>query len=427
MKATKNSRGPRRSTMKGALLKYWVRLSPRLRSMAFYYASAGLVFWYAVEKIFLSHELHLSGVEIVIIINTAYLAHFVLDVPSSILADRWSRNKTLALSLCSAWVAALIGGLSTSFWMYLLVAVFWAGASALHGGVADALVYDICEDESSGATYPATSNLMNNIFLAAIATALLVGGIIARYGGLRAPYFATLIAFLPVAWRMWCLREPDFHRENQSDSRRGHLLESFRSLKKSPQLLFVVLLTIINNGLIAIALYEFGQLVFFNAGLSLMGVGVAVAFSNTLLFLCLTAVTTRLQTKSGKLLWLWYAVTVVALWLVGVVKNWPELLVVYSIGVTSQQMASRWLAIGLQQSVPSSERAATNSIVGTGSNLAWLVVSPLVALSLTRWGATGPSRVSAFAAAIAAIIATTALWYFGSRFKSLFEKKSDGV
>ncbi len=402
--------------------KYWTGFSPRLRKMVLYYASAGLVFWYAVEKLFLTTQLHLNPVQLVILINVAYIAHFIIDIPSSVLADRWSRNKTLALSLVSAWIAALIGGLANGFWMYVFVAIFWAGASALHGGVADALVYDICKDEGSDETYAVTGNRMNNVFIAAIASALILGGIIAHFGGLRAPYLATLIFFLPSAWQMWTLKEPSFHRKDQHDSSRGHIMESLRTFKRSPQLLFVAVMMVINNGVIAIPLYEFSQLVFANAGLALIGIGIATATTNTILTLLMTGVTIRLQTRAGWLFPIWFVVTALALFAVRFIGHWPLLVALYGVGVAAQAMTSRWLAIGLQQNVASSERAATSSVVGTGSNVAWLAISPLVAIALFRFGPVGGSQVSAAFALVAAVLAAATWLYFRSRFTGLFHK-----
>ena len=45
--------------------EYWRELPPRLRVLSLYYLAAGAVFWYVIEKLFLTQTLHLSGFQII--------------------------------------------------------------------------------------------------------------------------------------------------------------------------------------------------------------------------------------------------------------------------------------------------------------------------------------------------------------------------
>ena len=62
------------------------------------YFLQGLVFWYAVEKLFLRNELNLSYAQLGWVGAAATFSVVILEFPSGILADRWSRKGTLILA-----------------------------------------------------------------------------------------------------------------------------------------------------------------------------------------------------------------------------------------------------------------------------------------------------------------------------------------
>lgn len=127
--------------------------SKRLKIMTFYIAATAFAPWYAIERLFQTDTLQLTPIQIIWTINVALASGLVLEIPSSILADRWSRSKTLAVSLVFGALAGFIGAISQEFWHYLLVALCWAMASALYSGTADALTYDILHEKGKSEYY----------------------------------------------------------------------------------------------------------------------------------------------------------------------------------------------------------------------------------------------------------------------------------
>ncbi len=388
--------------------------------MAGYYASAGFVMWYAVEKIFESSTLHFSATQIVSLISLAYLIHLLLDIPSSLIADRWSRSKMLALSLFFGWLAALCGGLATSFWMYSFVAVFWAFASSFHTGVSAALTYDICKEESIEADYTRLSVQMQNIFRIAIASGLALGGIVASLAGLRAPYFGSLLFMLPMAAVVWRMKEPSAHKEQQRGNSLLHMLQAARNITTSRYIFGLAVLTILTDGIMAAGLYEFSQLVYQQARLPLAVIGVATAFSNTLFFVALTIVVIRLQRFAGVVLASIYGIAALALMILGLVTNRLEVVLLYGLAIAFMQMASHWLSVALHHNVPSAERASTHSLASSIGSLCWLIASPFMAIALAERGAIGPSGIVAMVMFAAAVISLLSLVFGRKRFTGLF-------
>ena len=70
----------------------------RLKMILIYTVCSSFVLWYGIEKIFLKNTLNLSLTQIASIPLVYMLVSLVLELPSSVLSDRWSRNKTLALA-----------------------------------------------------------------------------------------------------------------------------------------------------------------------------------------------------------------------------------------------------------------------------------------------------------------------------------------
>ena len=396
----------------------------RIPVLVAYHFVSGFVLWYLVEKLFLAQTLGLSGYQIVALINIGIAVHLVIDLPSSILADRWSRSRTLAMSLTFAFLAALLGGLATSFWSYVPSVIAWSLASAFHMGVARALVYDVCVEEGKEAAFSKVIARMENTFLLAVLIASALGGLAAELGGLRAPYFLSLVLMLPMAWVMLRFKEPKFHRRTQQGSVIGHLKSAAKHLGGSRVIILIVLLIIINDGMVPNALYEFRSLVFSKARLSLVGVGLARGLQTLASVAVLATVGVWLQRRAGWLIGITYGLAAFSLWLVPRVSSTLMVVAVFSMGGILGQVTSRWLQNSMQYAIASSERAASGSIVSSIGSLAWLGIGTVVAQRLQSEGAYGPSQVAAFLLAIAAGISFLGHAWVGRSFHDGFANRS---
>ena len=74
----------------------------------------------------------------------------VLEVPSGVLADRWSRRGVLILASIAAILSVLIGGLSQSVAVYMVSAGFLGVFFALQSGTLESVVYDTVLEETGG-------------------------------------------------------------------------------------------------------------------------------------------------------------------------------------------------------------------------------------------------------------------------------------
>ena len=108
------------------------RLRRRLLPLYLAAAFGGLSLWVPVEKLFLS-TIGFDAASIGIM-AAAYAAVVpILEIPSGILADRWSRRGVLIIANVALAASAVVGGLSTNVATYmvaaLLLGVFFARRS----------------------------------------------------------------------------------------------------------------------------------------------------------------------------------------------------------------------------------------------------------------------------------------------------------
>jgi MFS family permease len=86
--------------------------------------------------------------------SAAYAAFVpIVEIPSGILADRWSRRGVLVVASTALALCALVGGLSHDVPTYILAALVLGVHFAMYSGTMDSVIYDTVLEEtgSSGA------------------------------------------------------------------------------------------------------------------------------------------------------------------------------------------------------------------------------------------------------------------------------------
>jgi hypothetical protein len=107
----------------------------------------GFVLWVAVEKLFMT-QIGFTP-RSVGIMAAAYAAVVpLLEVPSGILADRWSRNQIMVCASGALLASSLLGGLSRNVPTYIAAAMILGVYFALNSGTVDSIVYDAVLEET---------------------------------------------------------------------------------------------------------------------------------------------------------------------------------------------------------------------------------------------------------------------------------------
>lgn len=108
---------------------------------------------------------------------------FILEIPTGVLGDLYSRKNILFWSQLVRTLGYLTWILFPTFWGFLVGFIFWGIKSALTSGTLDALIYESLKTHQREREYPKILGLMNSLSLTAIllASFLASGAIILGY------------------------------------------------------------------------------------------------------------------------------------------------------------------------------------------------------------------------------------------------------
>lgn len=166
----------------------------------------------------------------------------LMEVPSGVLADRWSRKGVLALGALCLAISSLVGGLSYAIPLYLVSAIFWGFFDALNSGTDSAIVYDtLVEERGDSKDYEKEYGLYQSIGGIALFVAGILGGVFGDLLALRSDYFFTIPTTLAACLIMLKFRDSRAHHESQDTHLLGHLKDTFGAVFKNRNLLFIII------------------------------------------------------------------------------------------------------------------------------------------------------------------------------------------
>jgi MFS family permease len=235
------------------------RLARRLRPLMVAISLQGLLLWVPIEKLFLT-EIGFTPVSIGVMAAAYSAVVPILEIPSGILADRWSRSGLLMASIVALLAGTAICGLSQG------VATYIAGASllgvyfALNSGTVESMVYDtVLEETGHGELFERWLGRVRAAESIALVISALGGGLIAAHTSARFTYFATLplVAAAVIALRYF--REPQVHKAHDPVSIREHLRLALSAITHSRYVAQVAVVSALIT-MLASAIYEFGPL-----------------------------------------------------------------------------------------------------------------------------------------------------------------------
>ena len=136
-------------------------LARRLLPLQIAIALQGLILWVPIEKLFMT-QIGFDAASVGVM-AAAYAAVVpLLEVPSGILADRWSRVWIMILGCVALMISSLIGGLSHSVIAYVIAAMVLGIYFAFSSGTVDSVVYDtVLEETGSNELYETSRNTGN--------------------------------------------------------------------------------------------------------------------------------------------------------------------------------------------------------------------------------------------------------------------------
>lgn len=200
-----------------------------------------MVFWYAIEKLFMkSIGFNDQTIALTTILFTVVM--LCANIPMGILADRWSRKGVLVLASVALILCCLVAGFSHGFWLYTLAASFWGIFYACHAGTYDSIVYDTLIEQTGTADqfehYYGRVHIADGVGLV---LGSLLSSLATHYLGLRASYFLTIPFTCLSIVALLYFAEPKEHKKEVALVMGKHLKTTFRAIMKKGEVLWIVL------------------------------------------------------------------------------------------------------------------------------------------------------------------------------------------
>jgi predicted MFS family arabinose efflux permease len=219
----------------------------------------GVVFWYAIEKLFMTNiGFNEAGIGAMVAAYSAVM--LAIEAPAGILADRWSRKGVLILASVALGLSALLGGISTSPALFVISTMFWGVYTAFSSGTYDSIIYDVLqEEEGSSKHYEQFYGRHKIVEGFAFVVGALGGGVMAQLLGMRANFFYSLIPILLSIVLLWRFRDPTIHKAEPAASLKDHIGETLHAVLRQRTLL-TILVSLVSLTVVLTSLYEFSQL-----------------------------------------------------------------------------------------------------------------------------------------------------------------------
>ncbi|MBD2868784.1 MFS transporter [Paenibacillus arenilitoris] len=214
-----------------------------LRILYLFRFFSSLIPAYVIERLY--WEERGMTIQMVIYTEIIYAVTIVLlEVPTGMLADRWSRKNMLVLSAVLGCCEFLILIFATEFWHFGLV-VFLAGiARSASSGAENALLYDSLLLQGKAASFEKQLGGLNACDFASAMLAALCGSLLANRFGLELNYWLSLASAAAALLLSFLLADPpaaggDAEEEEPIPLKR-YVTESLRFFRDNPGVSLVV-------------------------------------------------------------------------------------------------------------------------------------------------------------------------------------------
>ncbi|HEX4015394.1 MAG TPA: MFS transporter [Frankiaceae bacterium] len=374
----------------------------RLRPLRIALVLEGIAPWVPVEKIFMT-QLGFTPA-LFALMATAYGATVpLLEIPSGILADRWSRRGVLMLASIASLASVVVGGLSHNVTTYLVSAMLLGVYFAMQSGTVDAIVYDtLIEEVGDAGGFEKLYGRTQTLSSLALTASSLAGGAVAALLSARDTYLLTIPTSVIGIIVLTRFREPTLHRTHDKPRLRAHLAATWHTAARRPGVAPIALAMMLAAATTQM-LFEFGPLWLVAAAVPTVLFGpYTAAMTSTLGFGGLLAGRVRLQ--SPALAGTFTLVMTAAGLTLALTTDGPLVIAAQVLLIGLLATISIHLSRLLHELVPSQQRSAISSGIGT---MSWLTFLPCSLLFGALGGGAGIRAAGWIITALVAVAGLT--------------------
>ncbi|WP_164510016.1 MFS transporter [Lacticaseibacillus porcinae] len=182
-------------------------------------------------------QLGLSLVQVGLCESIFHVASFLFEVPSGVLADRFTYKKMLTLSRIAALISAAMMLWQGGFWWFAVSFIISAWSYNLQSGTLEALVYESLKAEGDADAYPHATSVMNAVIEVAATGGLLFAGLLV-HGHMAWSYILAVILAALAMLVVSQLDEPTTHRPQEAHTTIKTILNTAWQVLKNDRGLF---------------------------------------------------------------------------------------------------------------------------------------------------------------------------------------------
>lgn len=235
-----------------------------------------LIFWYAIEKILWS-ESGITAQQIIVLGIVAQSSQVFIEVPSSVIADRWSRRKSLIASSVFMLLCICVVLSARSFASFAFMSLLWAVYFSLQSGTVNAYIYDLLKEKGEEAQYRKALSRYASFQVFGLLVSSLGASLFVEAGNYLTPYLATIPPTLLAIGILWKMPEPALERSMLSQGTMASHIKSARNViaaKRWLGFIFVALGCVIAGRFLW---YEYYQLFSLERGMAPIVFGLLLA------------------------------------------------------------------------------------------------------------------------------------------------------
>ena len=216
----------------------------------------------------------LSTFQISLLITIWSIVTLALEVPTGMLADKFSRRNLLIIGL-------FIRAIGFSFWIaggfinYAIGFILWGIKNCLHSGTLESFVYDELKTYNSEEQYEKVSGKMGGISSIGLMLSAIIGGWLASYS-FTPVLIASIVATFISAIAIFSTKPVKAFGSTGETKYFSILKEAIQHIKTTPSLLFIIAficLTFATYG----AVDEYWALIYENLGIGTAAIGLFVS------------------------------------------------------------------------------------------------------------------------------------------------------
>jgi MFS family permease len=219
-------------------------ISTRLRTLFVSTFFTCLMFQDAIYLPYM-HHIGITTAQISLYVFIKYFLVLAIEVPSGILADRWSRKQVLSLALISMLIGLLIAANAHDFAVFIVSGLFTSGYAAARSGMKEAIVYDALLEMNERSAYETILSRLSLFSSIAAIVSSLLGALLAALFGFRSAFYAgSVTCFIAIVF-LQLFKEPQLHRQVTTEKVFKHVAALFRAVGTSSEMKLLVVVGVL--------------------------------------------------------------------------------------------------------------------------------------------------------------------------------------